>query len=229
MDTITTDYHHCVVFDKDLIFCEMLREALQNRQYYATFCYPFDIIKMTDFINPRQSTYIIGPHFSSEEQMQVIDSISHEACQSLVLIARSQEVVNHAQQALVRLQGLLGNTVSMSELFFCLQELRDERPYVSPRLAELPSSPVRQFKADEVRAKTALAQTLTKREKEILFNVSLARSTNQIAETLFISPVTVNNHKANIREKLGVKGEHRLLYYALMLKPMLSQHANVYA
>ena len=229
MNIIAANHHPCVVFDKDLIFCEMLREALQNRQYNATFCYPFNIDKMTSFIDTRQSTCIIGPHFSSEEQIQVIDSIPPEVCQSLVLMAKSQEVVSRAQQASVRLEGLLGDTVSMSELFFCLQELKNERSYTSPKLVDLPSSPVRQFQTDEVRAKTVLAQTLTKREKEILFNVSLAHSTNQIAETLFISPVTVNNHKANIREKLGVKGEHRLLYYALMLKPTLSQYANVYA
>ena len=223
----TTIHCHCIIFDKNLIFCEMLREALQNRQYCAAFCYPFDIVKMADFVDIDESICIIGPHFSSEEQGQVTDMLQSRNCPSFVLMARSREIVSQAEKTSM-LSGILCDTVSMSELFFCLQELRVNRAYTSPKLIELPASLVSQFRADEVEEKISLAQTLTKREKEILFNVSLAHSTNQIAETLFISPVTVNNHKANIREKLGLKGEHRLLYYALMLKSTLSKPTNIH-
>lgn len=43
---------------------------------------------------------------------------------------------------------------------------------------------------------------LTKREKMILKHVVLGKSTNEIAEELFVSPHTVDTHRKNIKQKL---------------------------
>ena len=44
---------------------------------------------------------------------------------------------------------------------------------------------------------------LTKREKEILGLIRTGLSNGDIADTLFISPLTVNKHVENIRVKTG--------------------------
>jgi len=43
----------------------------------------------------------------------------------------------------------------------------------------------------------------------------------EIAEELFISPHTVNNHVANIRRKLDLQGRGVVLKYALAIKHRL--------
>lgn len=56
---------------------------------------------------------------------------------------------------------------------------------------------------------------LTKREKEILTLLSIGKSTNEIADLLFISKETVATHRKNIIRKLDVKSFAELLRFAL--------------
>jgi two-component system response regulator DegU len=56
---------------------------------------------------------------------------------------------------------------------------------------------------------------LTKAELRILKLISLKKTSREIAAELFISPRTVEAHRANICSKLGLRGSHSLLYFAL--------------
>jgi DNA-binding CsgD family transcriptional regulator len=41
------------------------------------------------------------------------------------------------------------------------------------------------------------------------------KTTREIADILFISPRTVETHRANIAQKLNLRGSHALMKYAL--------------
>jgi two-component system nitrate/nitrite response regulator NarL len=56
---------------------------------------------------------------------------------------------------------------------------------------------------------------LTKREKEILSLISEGYTTNQIAEKLFISPLTVESHRKNLLTKLNVNNTASLIRLAV--------------
>ena len=56
---------------------------------------------------------------------------------------------------------------------------------------------------------------LTKMEKVILKEISLQKTTKQIADEHFISIKTVENHRANICKKLNLTGNNSLLKFAL--------------
>lgn len=56
---------------------------------------------------------------------------------------------------------------------------------------------------------------LSEREKEVLRLVALGYTNRQIAEELMISIKTVEAHKANIREKLKLKGRAELVRFAI--------------
>jgi DNA-binding NarL/FixJ family response regulator len=56
---------------------------------------------------------------------------------------------------------------------------------------------------------------LTKREKEVLQNISDGLTNLQISEKLFISIDTVDSHRKNLYSKLNVKNTAMLLKYAL--------------
>jgi DNA-binding CsgD family transcriptional regulator len=57
---------------------------------------------------------------------------------------------------------------------------------------------------------------LTDREKEILKLITEENSSNQIAEKLSISPYTVDTHRKNLIDKLGVKSSIGLAKYAYL-------------
>lgn len=55
---------------------------------------------------------------------------------------------------------------------------------------------------------------LGSREKEVLKLMALGKSTNEIAEQLFISPATVDTHRKNIRQKLNITNSYDLTVFA---------------
>jgi len=55
---------------------------------------------------------------------------------------------------------------------------------------------------------------LTKREKEIVSFLAEGKTTNNIADTLFISPYTVSTHRKNISSKLNINSLSELLKFA---------------
>lgn len=56
---------------------------------------------------------------------------------------------------------------------------------------------------------------LTKREKEITQLIAQGKSTKEVAQALFISPLTVETHRKNIFSKLGIHKTAELVKYAI--------------
>lgn len=58
-------------------------------------------------------------------------------------------------------------------------------------------------------------EKLSDREKEIFLLIAEGKTTREIGESLFISVKTVNTHKQNILEKLGLKSNADIVKFAL--------------
>ena len=56
---------------------------------------------------------------------------------------------------------------------------------------------------------------LTDRELEVLRLVALGHTNSEIASRMYISPRTVETHRANLQAKLGITGRPELVRYAL--------------
>jgi two-component system response regulator NreC len=56
---------------------------------------------------------------------------------------------------------------------------------------------------------------LTERELEVLRLVALGHTNSEIATKMYISPRTVETHRANVQAKLGITGRPELVRYAL--------------
>ncbi|NLA50255.1 MAG: helix-turn-helix transcriptional regulator, partial [Bacteroidales bacterium] len=55
--------------------------------------------------------------------------------------------------------------------------------------------------------------SLTPREKEIAHLIGLGKTRSEIAEILFISKLTLDNHRKHIRQKTGVQTTAELLHF----------------
>jgi DNA-binding NarL/FixJ family response regulator len=60
-----------------------------------------------------------------------------------------------------------------------------------------------------------ITEGLTKRESEIMEHVAMGKTNREVADTLSISIKTVETHKTNILEKLGLKNTAQLVQYAI--------------
>jgi DNA-binding NarL/FixJ family response regulator len=67
---------------------------------------------------------------------------------------------------------------------------------------------------------TAKLELLTAREKELLVTLSTGKLSKEIAETLKISVFTVEQHKKNIKKKLGLNTVGELVNFALSVKQL---------
>lgn len=63
--------------------------------------------------------------------------------------------------------------------------------------------------------KTTFRPTLTRREKEVLTLIMDEMTTQEIAEKLFLSPKTVETHRLNLLQKMGVRNTAGLVKEAI--------------
>jgi len=76
-------------------------------------------------------------------------------------------------------------------------------------------------RASALREQKSGFDLLTESERRILKLIAEQKTSKQIAAELFISPRTVDNHRANICEKLQIHGSNALLKFALEHKSEL--------
>jgi DNA-binding NarL/FixJ family response regulator len=79
-------------------------------------------------------------------------------------------------------------------------------------LKKLINAPEKKTKSTESRY-----DTLSPREQEILVLLAEGNSAKQVAEKLFISPKTVENHRSNIMQKLELHSTLELFRYAMKI------------
>lgn len=76
---------------------------------------------------------------------------------------------------------------------------------------------------DSVKRNKQGIQLLTETELKILLLISEGKTTPQMADMLFNSAKTIENHRTNIAQKLNLKGSNNLLTFALENKWLLKR------
>ncbi len=119
--------------------------------------------------------------------------------------------------------GVMGYVLKESaatEVVDALKSVREGKHYITPSMT---GTLVRQrnastaFRSEE---QLALSQ-LTAAERKVLRLIGQDLSTRQIADTLFVSPRTIDTHRNNICQKLDLHGASALLKFALEHKHLL--------
>ena len=100
------------------------------------------------------------------------------------------------------------------ELFAAIARVRQGKTYVSPYFSDQLVDDLVQVGKGEGKAPLD-ADVLTSRERQILKLIAEGRSSKEIGDLLFISPRTVENHRAKMMEKLHLKKVVDLVKYAI--------------
>jgi DNA-binding NarL/FixJ family response regulator len=137
--------------------------------------------------------------------------ISHPDIKVLILtMHKKKEYVRYAFSA--GADGYLLKEATGDELFDAIGAIRNGENYVSNAFSKELTSELIQLYRSGGKLK---AEVLTHREKEVLKLIAEGKSSKEIAELLFISIYTVNNHRAKIIKKLGLKKTADLVRYAI--------------
>jgi len=111
-------------------------------------------------------------------------------------------------------KGFILKTSGINELETAIKNVMDGDTYFSN---ELLRKIINNLGRPNTTKQTAL-DNLTEREIEVLQQICLGLSTEEIAEKLFISPKTVKSHKSNLLEKTVCKNTPALILFAIKNK-----------
>ncbi|MFY7910157.1 MAG: LuxR C-terminal-related transcriptional regulator [Emticicia sp.] len=149
--------------------------------------------------------------------IEILQAIRQEASQTRFIFFITQPDTRKVSQAFkVFPHGFLHINGSMIEMMYCINAVREGKPYFSDKVYEI-------CQDSNLREQVFSEQVglLSRREKEILREVAKDFSTKEIAEKLFISEKTVENHKTRIGEKLNLKGQKVLKRFAQSISEWL--------
>ncbi len=108
--------------------------------------------------------------------------------------------------------GYLLKESSSLELVDAIRTIHLGRKYLSQKISDIVLQEISEVKKDTGEIGVEI---LTNRECEILQLISEGNSTKKIADILFISPKTVESHRANIMDKLDIHNIPELTKYAI--------------
>lgn len=101
------------------------------------------------------------------------------------------------------------------ELLTAIRAVRKGEAYFCPSLAkQMLNDYLRRADAGSEKEKDALGR-LSDREKEVLKHIAEGKTGREIAAILYLSPNTVERHRANIMDKLGLHNRAELIKFAI--------------
>lgn len=128
---------------------------------------------------------------------------------ALTMFNRSTDILSLYD---LEVNGYLLKDSAISEVWKAIIEVSKGGEYYSGSVKETLEKALHER---EKMADNLQKEELTNREKEILAMICREMSTEEIAQKLFVSPLTINNHRRNILLKTKAKNVAGLVFYAL--------------
>lgn len=140
---------------------------------------------------------------------EIMKQVSHV---KIILLTMHNEIVYIQKGIEVNAHGYLLKNSQGNELYDAIKSVHNGKQYYSVGLPEEQLEKLFKQKGKEK------GELLTVREQEIVRLTILGFTNVQIGKKLFISSKTVENHKANIMQKLELKDKSELIQYGLANK-----------
>jgi len=152
--------------------------------------------------------------------LEIVTQIKTEKLPLEFIILTMYDDEEYFNQALdYGVKGYLLKDNAIVDLLACVKFVAQGKYYVSPLISEYLLH--REEKIKILRREHPGLDKLTTMEKSILRLIAENITSKEIAEQLFISYRTVENHRQHICDKLGLKGYHKLLQLAIENKLFL--------
>ena len=129
----------------------------------------------------------------------------------ILTMHKEEELINRALDSGVR--GFVLKDNAVEDILEAIETVAAGGHYVSPSVSGFLIK--RRNRAETLTAQKPGLDALTKAERRILKLIAEKKTSREIGAELFISPRTVEAHRANISGKLELHGAHSLLQFAL--------------
>jgi DNA-binding NarL/FixJ family response regulator len=172
-----------------------------------------ELLNLMNLLTPHMVILdIFMPNLRGIEAIHEIKKIRPEVKVLILTMHKDKEYLYLALSAGAK--GYLLKEDADKELFSAIEKIRQGKTYISPHFSEEVVDDLVQIGRGGAKAIFEI-DSLTTREREVLKLVAEGKSSKEIAQVLFISVLTVNNHRANIMEKLNLNKATDLVKYAI--------------
>ncbi len=165
-------------------------------------------------------------YFVLDLEMPVIDGVEtlrilkeKHPNKKVVLLTNSMDLPTLIKAKKLKPNGFLFKDGMHDEIKTCLEQIRKGNYYTGRNCKMFFERHKEEI--HDVENLIRNMELLTKTELKILYKISENLSTNEIAEVLFNSPKTIDNHRTNIAKKLDISGYNNLQVVAIKNKSLI--------
>jgi two-component system invasion response regulator UvrY len=141
--------------------------------------------------------------------LEAIDRIMAKDKNTKILVLSAHEDSVHPKRVLnAGAMGYLTKRSAAEELIKAIKSIHQGKRYLEPSIAQ-------QMAIMQLSGETNPAEILSDREFEVFMALAKGKSTNDIADTLCLSPRTVGTHLYNIKQKLNANNSAEIALIAI--------------
>jgi two-component system, NarL family, invasion response regulator UvrY len=141
--------------------------------------------------------------------LEAIDRIIAKDKNTRILVLSAHEDSVHPKRVLnAGAMGYLTKRSAAEELIKAIKSIHQGKRYLEPNIAQ-------QMAITQLSGETNPVEILSDREFEVFIALAKGKSTNEIADTLCLSPRTVGTHLYNIKQKLNANNSAEIALIAI--------------
>ncbi len=141
--------------------------------------------------------------------MEAIERIMAKDNNAKILVLSAHEDSVHPKRVLnAGAMGYLTKRSAAEEMIKAIRQVASGKKYIEASIAQ--QMAIQQLSGDQ-----SPVDVLSEREFEVFMSLARGKTTNEIAETLFLSPRTVGTHLYNIKQKLNANNSAEIALIAM--------------
>lgn len=204
-----------IIVDDHPLFRAGLRQVIENDPRFELLAESGDGSAALDLIQAQKPEVAVLdvdlPGLSGLEIARQLREKKSPTALVILTMYKEEETFNRALDLGVK--GFVLKENAVQDILNGLAAVANGGHYLSPSISGYLVS--RHQKSQALAARKPGLEDLTKAERRILKLIADKKTSREIAAELFISPRTVEAHRANICDKLELHGSHSLLQFAL--------------
>ena len=157
---------------------------------------------------------VIDIRMPGKTGLEILSGLYNSGITTKIILLTMYKNVNYFYQAVsLGVKGYLLKETAVQDLVEAVKTVHSGGTFISSRLKAL----IESGKTDEYQNKLLIdsVNSLTSSERQIMKLLSEWKTNCEIADILFNSVRTIENHRANISDKLNLRGVHSLVQFAI--------------
>ena len=193
-----------IIVSESFIVSEYMEQLFKEVLEYSSISIKTKLSKTTQEELLQTDFVFIDTHNDVLNELKIIDYIKIRNKNLKVLVSDRNKNKNTFKKVLAYgIEGYITNTIEKEEFIFLLKKvIRGKKAYETDLIDKVVNGSV-ENKLDK----------LTKREQDVLREISKGLNNKEIADNLFITESTVKKHVSNIFVKLNIKNRQEAIIY----------------